>query len=90
VGRFPRVFAALKPWANFRSAWTRSRPLTRLSRAFGFTEFLSPLPKLLKSAQPKLGLSLWFWLYLVIFGQKRHFSGVFTQIRDERMLIRNG
>src|SRR6185436_19658486 len=29
--------------------WTRSRPLARPCRAFAFSEFLSPLPKRLKS-----------------------------------------
>ena len=43
-------------WADGRSAWTRSRPLTRLSRAFGFTGFLSPLSTGLRSAQSKFGL----------------------------------
>ena len=31
-------------------AWTRSLPLVQPLRAFGCTEFLSPLPKRLKSA----------------------------------------
>ena len=31
--------------------WTRSRPLARPSRAFGFAQFLSPLPKRFKSCQ---------------------------------------
>jgi hypothetical protein len=41
VGRKPRAGACARPpvhqpWANFRSALTRSLPLTRPSRAFGF------------------------------------------------------
>jgi len=49
VGRSPRVVASLQPWANLFRPLTHSRLLARPSRAFGFTEFLSPLPKRLKS-----------------------------------------
>ena len=41
--------------------WTRSRPLTRPSRAFAFSEFLSLLPKQLKSPPGEGTVSARFW-----------------------------
>ena len=44
--------------------WTRSRPLARPSRAFGFAEFLSPFPKRLKSIiQPKVATQPLPWVH---------------------------
>jgi hypothetical protein len=39
--------------------WTRSRPLARPSRAFGFTKFLSRFPKRLKSCQNFCAFAAW-------------------------------
>jgi hypothetical protein len=82
----PRAASALRPCPGLLSfappglsnsrqfvKWTRSRPLARPSRAFGFAKFLSPLPKRFKSCHSsRLGV---FALKSAVFTLSRWWDG---------------